>query len=132
MKKMDIREALQTRRSVRVYEDRPVPREILEDILECARWSPSARNIQPWSFVVVTHQVMRERIAEMTTSGKHIARAPVCIAVLCEDSRYYVEDGSSATNAIMLAAWAHGLGTCWIAGDKKPYAMEIARLLGAP
>lgn len=129
---MEIREALKTRRSVRSYESRPVPREILEDILECTRWSPSACNEQPWAFVVVTDPVMRARIAEFTDFGKFIADAPSCIAVLCEDGRYYLEDGCIATYSILLTAWGHGLGTCWVAGDKKPYAAEIVRMLGAP
>ncbi len=129
---MDICQALKTRRSVRAYQARPVAREVLEEIVECARWSPSARNVQPWAFVVVTDPEMRRRIAETTENGKFIAHAPACIAVLCEDSRYYLEDGSIAATAVLLAAWAHGLGTCWVAGDKKPYAPDIARMLGAP
>jgi len=129
---MEIREALKTRRSIRAYEARPVPREVIEDILECVRWSPSARNVQPWSFVVVTDAARRRQIAETTEYGKFIADAPVCVAVLCEDGRYYVEDGAIASTSLLLAAWGHGLGTCWVAGDKKPYAGDIARMLGAP
>lgn len=129
---MDIREALKTRRSVRAYEERAVPREVIEDVLECARWSPSARNVQPWHFVVVTDRGMLKRLADTTEYGKFIADAPACIVVLCEEGRYYVEDGAIASYAVLLAAWAHGLGTCWVAGEKKPYARQIAEMLGAP
>ena len=129
---MEIREALKTRRRIRAYEDRAVPRGVIEDLLDCARWSPSARNVQPWSFVVITDKEMLRQIAEIADYGKFIATAPACIAVLCEDGRYYVEDGSIVSYAILLAAWDHGLGTCWVAGDKKPYAPKIAALLGAP
>jgi nitroreductase len=52
--------------------------------------------------------------------------------ILCRDTKYYLEDGSAATENILLAARAHGLGSCWVAGDKKPYAAEIYRLVGAP
>jgi nitroreductase len=54
------------------------------------------------------------------------------VVVLCRDTKYYLEDGSAATENILLAARAHGLGSCWVAGDKKPYAAEICRLVGAP
>ena len=75
---------------------------------------------------------MLRRIATTTDFGKFIADAPVCVLVLCRDTKYYLEDGSAATENILLAARAHGLGSCWVAGDKKPYAAEICRLAGAP
>ena len=56
----------------------------------------------------------------------------MCVVVLCSDTQYYLEDGSAATENILLAARAHGLGACWVAGDKKPFASEICRLVGAP
>jgi nitroreductase len=75
---------------------------------------------------------MLRRIANTTDYGKFIADAPVCVLVLCRDTKYYLEDGSAATENILLAARAHGLGSCWVAGDKKPYAAKICRLVGAP
>jgi nitroreductase len=56
----------------------------------------------------------------------------VCVAVFCRDVKYYLEDGSAATQNILSAATAHGLGSCWVAGDKKVYARAIADLLGVP
>ncbi len=129
---MDAIVALKTRRSVRAYERRPVPREIIEDVIDCGRLAASANNVQPWEFVVVTEAGMRRRLADRTDHGKFIADAPVCIVVLCRDSKYYLEDGSAATQNLLLAAWARGLGSCWVAGDKKPYAGEICKMLGAP
>jgi nitroreductase len=129
---MDAIEVLKTRRSVRAYRNAPVPREIIEDIIDCGRLAPTANNIQPCEFVVVTGPEMLRRIAETTDHGKFISNAPVCVVVLCEDTKYYLEDGSAATENIMLAARAHGLGSCWIAGDKKAYAADICRLVGAP
>jgi len=129
---MDAIEMLKTRRSVRAYKDAPVPREIIEDIIDCGRLAATAINIQPWEFVVVTEPEMRRRIAETTDYGKFISDAPVCVVVLCQDTKYYLEDGSAATENILLAARAHGLGSCWVAGDKKPYASDICRLLRAP
>jgi nitroreductase len=129
---MDAIEALKTRRSVRAYTGEPVPRKIIEDIVDCGRLAATAINIQPWEFVVVTDPKLRRRIAETTDHGKFIADAPVCVVVLCSDTQYYLEDGSAATENMLLAARAHGLGACWVAGDKKGFASEICRLVGAP
>ena len=129
---MDSIECLKTRRSVRAYQDQPVPREIIEDIVDCGRLAATAINIQPWSFVVVIDSEMRKTIAEITDHGKFIEQAPVCICVFCLDSKYCLEDGSAATQNILNAAHAHGLGSCWVAGDKKEYAPKIGQLLGLP
>ncbi len=129
---MDAIECLKTRRSVRAYTDAPVSKEIIEDIVDCGRLAATARNVQPWKFIVVRDAGMRKRIAEITNYGKFIEHAPVCIAVLCEDSDYYLEDGCNSTQNILNAARAHGLGSCWVAGDKKAYASDICDMLGAP
>jgi nitroreductase len=129
---MDAIEVLKTRRSVRAYTRAPVPRKIIEDIVDCGRLAPTANNVQPWEFVVITDPELLRRIAVITEYGKFIADAPVCVVVLSRDTKYYLEDGSAATENILLAARAHGLGSCWVAGDKKPYASEICRLVGAP
>jgi len=129
---MDAILALKTRRSVRTYERRPVPREIIEDVIDCGRLAASANNIQPWEFVVVTEEGLRRKLAGIANYGKFIADAPACIVVLCRDTKYYLEDGSAATQNILLAARANGLGSCWVAGDKKPYAGDICSLVDAP
>ena len=129
---MDAIEALKSRRSVRAYQPHPAPRQVLADLVDCGRLAASAINIQPWEFVVVTSHEMRQAIADLTDHGRFIAQAAACIAVLSRPVKYYLEDGSAATQNILLAAHAHGLGACWIAGDKKPYADAIRKLLGAP
>jgi len=123
---------LTTRRSVRKYKPDPIPREVLEQIVDAGRLAPTARNIQPWEFVVVTEAARRKRLADLTEYGKFIADAPACIVVLCRDTKYFLEDGSAATTNILNAAAAHGLGSCWVAGDKKPYAADIVAACGAP
>jgi len=129
---MDAIECMKTRRSVRVYQDKPVPREIIEDIVDCGRLAATAINIQPWQFIVVQDPGMRKKIADTTDYGKFIAQAPVCIAVFCQDTKYYLEEGSAATQNILNAARAHELGSCWVAGDKKAYAPKIGEMLGMP
>jgi nitroreductase len=67
--------ALKTRRSVRSFENRPVAREIIEDIIDCGRLAASAINIQPWEFVVVTEPRLKRQIAETTDHGRFLAEA---------------------------------------------------------
>lgn len=129
---MDAIEALKTRRSVRAYTHDPVPREVMEDIVDCGRLAATAINIQPWEFVVVTNRDSLQRLAALADYGKFIANAAACVVVLCKNSTYYLEDGSNASQNILLAAHAHGLGACWVAGDKKHYAEAVCKEVGAP
>jgi nitroreductase len=129
---MDAIEALKTRRSIRRYEDRPVDRETLEEIVDCGRLAASARNEQPCEFVVVTDVGLRQEIAAVAAHGKFIAEAAACIVVVSREADYFLEDGSAATQNILVAARAKGLGSCWVAGDKKPYAAQILQLVNAP
>jgi nitroreductase len=129
---MEAIEALKTRRSVRMYENKPVTNALLETIVDCGRLAASARNVQPWEFVVVTNADVQKKIADMAPHGRFIADAAACIAVVCKDSEYYLEDGSAATQNMLLAAHALGLGSCWVAGDRKPYAGAVQTLLNLP
>jgi len=129
---MDAIQALKTRRSVRSFRPEPVPREVIEDIIDCGRLAATAINIQPLEFVVITDKEMRRKIAATTDYGKFIADAAVCVVVLSKETKYFLEDGSAATENILVAARAHGLGSCWVAGDKKEYANAIRRMVGAP
>jgi nitroreductase len=129
---MDAIEALKTRRSIRAYTAEAVARNVIEEMVDCARLAATARNDQPWEFVVVTEREALGRIAGLADYGKFIADAAACVVVLCKDTKYYLEDGSAASQNMLLAATAHGLGACWVAGDKKPYAETIRKLVGAP
>lgn len=131
-KYVDTLEAIKKRKSIRQFEALEVEREVIEEIIDCARAAPSAVNRQPWEFVVITDAEKRQKIAALTDYGGFIAQAPVCVAIVCKESTYYLEDGSAATENILLAATAHGLGSCWVAGDKKGYANEVLNLLGVP
>ncbi len=129
---MDAMEALRTRRSCRRFEDREVPDDLIEQIVDAGRLAATARNEQPWEFVVVTDPAVRSDLAAMADYGRFIADAPVCIVVLSADTKYYLEDGSAATENLLVAAHALGLGACWVAGDKKAYAQDVAVRVGAP
>ncbi len=129
---MDAFTTLTTRRSVRKYKPDPIPHEMLLKLVDAGRLAPTARNVQPWEFVVVTEVARRKRLADISEYGKFIAEAPACIVVLSRPTRYYLEDGSAATTNILNAAAALGLGSCWVAGDKKPYAADVVAACGAP
>jgi len=129
---MDALEALRTRRSCRRFTAREVTHDLIEKVVDAGRLAATARNDQPWEFVAVTDKAARRDIAAMTDYGPFIADAPVCIAVLAKDTKYYLEDGSAAAQNILLAAHALGLGACWVAGDKKPYAPQVVERVGGP
>ncbi len=133
---MSIAEATQSiknRRSIRKYKPDPVPDEVIRDIVDCARLAPTARNVQPWVIGVIRDQKLRSAIADLAEYGKFIRHAPVCFTVFVkEDEKYFMEDGCAATMNIILAAAAHGVGTCWVAGHKKDYVSVIRDLLSVP
>ncbi len=112
----DAMEVIQTRRSIREYENRPIARETLEAIVNAARLAPSAVNQQPWEFVVVTRRETLKALSTLCKYGPFIADAAACIVVLLRPStRWIVHDGSAAAAIITLAAWNYGIGSCWVA-----------------
>ncbi len=128
---MNIIKIIKTRRSIREYLDKPVPKDILEKIVDTGRFAATARNVQPWEFVIITEQAILKKLAELAENGRFIAQAKACIAVFSNDTKYYLEDGCAATENILLAATAFDIGSCWVAGDKKPYCADVAKLLNA-
>lgn len=129
---MDAFEAISSRRSTRRFAGRPIPRDVLEKIVDAGRLAPTARNEQPWEFVVVTDRAALKKVGEITDHGKFIAEAAACIAVYCRVTKYYLEDGCAATENILVAATALGVQSCWVAGDKKPYGVAVSAELGIP
>lgn len=129
---MENLEFLKIRRSVRAFQNKNIPRVELEKIVDSARFAPSARNIQPWEFVVVTDKNKLKELAGLGQNAAFMAQAAACIAVFSIDTNYFLEDGCAATCNILLAATALGIGSCWIAGDKKPYCRQVNSLLNAP
>jgi len=120
------------RRSIRRLKPEPVPDEYVNKILEAARWAMSGANAQPWEFIVITESSTLKKIAEYAEYGKFIAQATACIAVFCKETKYYLEDGCAAVENILIAATSLGIGTCWVAGDKKVYCPQISNLLKVP
>ncbi|HUU26717.1 MAG TPA: nitroreductase family protein [archaeon] len=129
---METLEALRGRRSIRHYQATPVEREVIEKVVDAGRLAATGRGVEPWEFLVVTDAATRGKLAGLCDYGKFIAEAPVCLVVLCRETKYYLEDGSAASQNMLVAAYALGLGTCWVAGDKKPYANRITKMLEVP
>lgn len=128
---METFEAIHKRASVREYQTKPIEKTLLERLVDAARRAPSARAVEPWEFVVVTNKTTLEELGQIAETGPFIKDAACCIAVYCKDTKYYLEDGAAATENILIAATSLGLGACWVAGDKKPYANQVSKLLGA-
>jgi nitroreductase len=128
-------EAIRARRSIRLYKPDPVPEELLRQVLDAAHWAPSAANLQPWQFVVVTDAGLRRELGKhariFILRFKHVEHAPVVIAILGNPaaSRWHRIDCSLAGANIMLAAHALGLGTCWIGAFYKD---RVQKTLGIP
>lgn len=129
---MDALAAIANRHSVRKFKSSPVPKDVLEKIVDAGRLAPTARNEQPWEFIVVTDCEALKKIGGTTDTGKFIIDAGACIAVVCKATKYYLEDGCAATENILIAATALGVESCWVAGDKKSYAPGMLSLLAVP
>lgn len=124
---------IKSRHSVRKFRQDPVDPSAVADALECAARAPTAMNVQPWLFGVIRDKKTLTAIAALTDHGMFIADSPLCIAVFGEKNQeYYLEDCSAATENLILGLLAHGISSCWVAGDKKPYAGPVGRLLSVP
>lgn len=123
----DIIKAVEERRSVRAYEDRPVPRELIEQVVDAGLWAPSGMGRQSPIIVAVTDKALRDRLsaanaAVMGGNGDPFYGAPVVLVVLApRDVPTHVYDGSLVMGSMMLAAHALGLGSCWIHRAKEVF-----------
>ncbi len=123
---------IKERRSIRRYQDKEVPKDILEELIDCARLAPSARNDQPWKFVVITNKETLKKLGNVVTTGSFIGDAAACIIVCGKENGHLVEDGCAATQNILLAAHSLGIGTCWVAGVNRAYNDNAKKILGIP
>lgn len=135
---MDALEALMTRRSVRAYTEEPVSDDQARTILAAGMQAPSARNQQPWHFVVLRRRERLDALAEVLPFGKMLRQAPLGI-VVCADAGleqsvgYWVQDCAAATQNILLACHALGLGAVWIGVyPREERVTAVRRLLNLP
>ncbi|HET6688155.1 MAG TPA: nitroreductase family protein [Rubrobacter sp.] len=124
---------LRTLRSVRSFRSDPVPQEVVDDILEVARWSGSAINKQPWEILIIRERDTLRSLASVEGYAGHLAEAPLGIVLVMAGERAEQEtyDEGRLAERIMLAAHAHGVGSSigWLVGSGRDSARE---LLGIP
>ena len=117
---MDVAEAIRTRRTHKVFAPEPVPRELLDELFELARWAPNHHLTNPWRFRVLGPESLErlKQAAGPEAAGK-LDRAPTLVAVTAVRSEDPVQDEedllatASATYALLLAAHARGLAGYW-------------------
>jgi nitroreductase len=135
---MDALDAIISRRSIRKYTPDPVPDDLVQKILGAAMNAPSAGNQQSWQFIVVNERKSLDAIAEILPHGKMLNQA-ACAIVVCGDlshekhKGYWVQDCSAATQNMLLAAHALGLGAVWLGVYPREERMKgIAEFLKVP
>lgn len=123
-------DAVRTLLAIREYQDRPVPEELVLQVVEAGRLTASASNGQPWHFVIVRERQGLRELGSIIRTGPYTANAAFAIAVAVErDSHTAMSDGSRAIQSMMLTAWADGVGSNWVGfGDME----AVARALGIP
>ncbi len=133
---MNIYEAVKKRYSCRNYQNKLIEREKLDRVLEAARLSPSAKNLQDWRFVVVTEESTKQKVAKAAREQMFLAKA-AAIIVACSNSDYVMSCGQPiagidvaiALEHIALAAVQESLATCWIGSFDTEQVREV---LGIP
>jgi len=129
---MEVQEAIRARGSVRSYLPKRVPKDKLERVLDAARHAPSAMNLQPWHFIVVTDSEKRRKLSEGGMFAWFLAESPV-VVVGCGNrrlsSRWYAIDTAIAMQNMVLAATGEGLGTCWVGSFDEE---QVRKLLEVP
>ncbi len=119
-------------RAVRRFRPDPVPQEVVDDLLEVARWTGSARNLQPWELVVIRDRETLRALAEVRGYAGHLADAPLGIVLVMAGKREEQEtyDEGRLSERIMLAALAHGVGSSigWLVGEGRATAKEILHI----
>ena len=127
---MDTSECIRTRRTTRTFLPKDIPADVIRKILEAGRLTPSARNLQPWHFLVIQDRDMLKQLAPLCTTGRFIEHAACAVAIITDPSNTWHEmDGARAVQNMELAGWNEGVGTCWIGGMDRE---RIKPLLAIP
>lgn len=137
---MEFSELVKTRRSVRRYLDQPVPDQLIEQICEAGRWAPSAMNMQPWEFIVISDPVVKRQLGSnagvMGVKWPQITQAPTVIVICArKTSEFARDDCLLAAENMMLQATDLGLGTCYIggfSGERVRQLLQIPRGYAVP
>ena len=137
---MEFIDVMKSRYSCRNYSSQEIEPEVWEEILDAGRFAPSAQNRQPWRYIIINDKEIIKKIAFHSVVGTinfFIKDAPTII-VACGDTKaslrfnkqeYYLVDVAISFQQMMLAAWNHGIGTCWLAAFDE---IQLKKLLGLP
>lgn len=133
---MEIMDAIKNRRSIRIYQNKPVENEKINLILEAGRLAPSAKNRQEWKFVVVQDEKTKEKLSVAANNQAFVAQAPVVIACCGDNDKYIMSCGQPATvvdvtiavDHMTLKAFEEGMGTCWIGAFNQDKVKEILNI----
>lgn len=136
---MSVLDTIRNRRSVRRYKGDPVPENVLARVLEAVRLAPSAKNLQPWKFIVVRDRATKEQLAEAAFGQSFMAEADIVIVACGFPDKAYPKQGrfmnswpidvTIAFEHLVLQAADEGLGTCWIGAFEEA---PVKALLGVP
>lgn len=134
----DVLKAIKSRRTIRRFKSDPIDEEKIQMILEAGRWAPSFSNLQPWRFIVIKDQNLKnalDKAARESVLHLGINEAPIIILV-CVDRRidplHAIEAGSAATQNMTLAAYSLGLGAGWIGIWGTEAETSIQKILKLP
>ena len=129
---MSLLDLILSRRSIRRYENKEIPEEVLERILEAGRQAPSAANRQPIRFIVVKdHDILRKLCDTLIT--RFVKTAPIAIAG-CADveslltGKWAIVDATIALQNMVIAAWALRIGSCWIGACNEKKVKELLKI----
>ncbi|MCK5051196.1 MAG: nitroreductase family protein [Candidatus Cloacimonetes bacterium] len=137
---MEFDEVLISRKSVRSFRDKEIPEDILNNMMEAARLSPSFQNRQCWRFIVVRDKDLIKDLAlrsgMISKVNFFIKDAPIVIVACADpaksgtmnDQNYYLVDTTIAFQQMMLSAWNHGIGSCWLAAFNEQKVREILEI----
>ena len=138
MNQMDTMKAILSRRSIRKYTKEPVPDSVVKEILEAAMSAPSAGNERPWHFVVINDREILDAIPAFHPYSQPLTMASVAI-LICGDltleihKDFWMQDCSAATENILIAVQAKGLGAVWLGIYPRPErVLGMQKLLGLP
>ncbi len=126
---MEVFDAVRTVLAVRQFQEKPVPEPIIRQIVEAGHLTASAMNGQPWHFIVVEDKETLRQLGALAKTGSYIAQAPLAIVVGIEHSPFAVSDASRAIQAMILTAWAQGVGSNWVGFQNLK---QINPVLGLP
>jgi nitroreductase len=115
---MELLEAIKTRRSIRQFQERPVPDEMIKTVIKAAMMAPSAGNQQPWHFIIICNREKLDAIPAFHPYSKMVLQAPVAILICGAITgkpwpAFWAQDCSAATQNLLLASRDLGLGTVW-------------------